>query len=186
LTANAQQVAAADQPFYFNDVDAIQGADEFWEDKLVLASTNMMPFISNYINQGSGNGENQSFQFAGKKFRFSNAVIDGAGKTATAFVMPLGGIGVLTRVNIDAKMGNSTTDGTQWSTENIDGLPFPVGVMYKSTCSDQSTLNVSGLGHLDATMVEQWQFSIDFATVTAYNSNPVTLASGIKKLEFLP
>jgi len=64
-----------------------------------------------------------------------------------------------------------------------EGFPFPVGVMYKSVCSDQSALNGSGMEHLTATMLESWQFSIDFGLVTPYQSDAAR-PSPIKKFEF--
>jgi hypothetical protein len=99
--------------------------------------------------------------------------------------MPIGTLGLLTRVDVDAQLQNKATDGTEWGTIQIDGIPFEIGYMYKSQCSDQSALNGTGLEHLKATMVEKWQFSVDYALVTPYNSDPATLSSAIKKVEFL-
>jgi len=108
------------------------------------------------------------------------------GVNATGYFMPDGSIGMLSRVAIDARMGHKATDGTEWSEERIPGLPFPVGVMYKSSCSDQKTLNGSGLAHLEATMIEHWQFSYDYAILTPYNSDLAAKASAIRKFEFVP
>ena len=173
--------------FFFNDLDAINFADDFYNDSVfVVGNHTVMPYVSKFINQGGGNDENQSFQFNGKNFTFTNRITNGEGVNATGYFMPDGSIGMLSRVAIDARMGHKATDGTEWSEERIPGLPFPVGVMYKSSCSDQKTLNGSGLAHLEATMIEHWQFSYDYAILTPYNSDLAAKASAIRKFEFVP
>lgn len=184
LTGDAIQVAANQRELFFNDLDAIQMADDFdLMEHLVIGSVNLMPSVRHYINQGQGNDENLSYQFGDKNFLFSNRVVDGAGKLATGFAMPNGSIGLIPRINADALSGNKTTDGTEWSTERLDRLGMDVGVMYKSSCEDLSA--VQGLEHLSATTVERWQISLDTAIITPYNSAPTTNAGGIKKFEFV-
>lgn len=184
LVANTLQVDAVEQETFFNDVDVIMNQDDFWSPEwLVLGSTPLMSSIRHYINQGAGNDENLNYQFGNHAFRFSNQLVDGAAVKSTGFIMPYGSIGLLTRINIDARMGNKASDGTAWEKVFLDVLGFEVGVMHKSTCSDKSAL--PGLSHLKATMLENFQFSLDFALLTPYNSDAATIAGGIKKFEFL-
>lgn len=185
LVGNTLQVTLAQQEYFFNDIDTIQQEDEFYGEHYVIASTSLLPSVTHYINQGSGNDENLSYQFADKTYRFSNNVINGTGVNATGFIMPVGTLGMMTRVDVDAQMNHRSTTGTEWGTVSIDGIPFPMGYLYRSECSDQSALNGTGLEHLTATMVEQWSFSVDVALVTPYNSDPATNAGAIKKFEFL-
>lgn len=183
ILANTIQVTSTQQELFFNDVDVIMNQDNFWSPEwLVLGSTPLMSPVRHYINQGGSNDENLTYQFDKYSFRFSNQVIDGADIKATGFVMPYGSIGLLTRVNIDAEMGNKTSDGTTWEKAFLDTLGFEVGVMYKSSCGDKS--NIQGLEHLEATMLENFQFSIDFALLTPWNSDPTVQAGSIKKFEY--
>ena len=187
VVANTIRATEAQLDFFFNDIDAINFADDFYSDNVfVVGNHTVMPYVSKFINQGGGNNENQSFQFAGKNFTFTNRIANGMGVNATGYFMPDGSIGLLSRVAIDAKMGHIATDGTEWSEERIPGLPFPVGIMYKSSCADKSALNGAGLEHLEATMVEHWQMSFDYAILTPYNSNLATKPSAIRKFEFIP
>jgi hypothetical protein len=185
FTGNAIQVSQAQQSLFFNDVEPIQNAGDFYGENYVVANTNMMSNVNHYINQGAGNDTNLNYQFADKTFRFSNAVTNGSGVISTGFIMPIGSLGLLTRNAPDEILGNKTTDGTEFGTIMIDGIPFEVGYMYKSTCSDKSALNGSGLEHLQATMVEQWSFAVDYALITPYNSDASTKEGTIKKVEFL-
>lgn len=187
LTGNAIQVEPDALDFFFNDLNAINYADDFYDTTIkVVANHRVMPYVSKFVNQGSGNDENLAFQFAGKDFRFSNRITNGAGVKATGYFMPDGSVGMLTRVDIDARMNHSAGDGTEWMEETVPGLPFTIGIQYKSKCDDMSALETAGLEHLKATKVEHWQLSFDFAIVVPYNDDLTTKASSIRKFEFVP
>ena len=187
LAGGAIQVPVADQEHFFNYIDPINYADDFYNTEVyVVGSHALMAPVNKFINQGAGNDENQAYQFAGKSFRFSNRVVNGATKKSTFYFMPNGTLGLLTRVDGDARDNAIATDGTQWFEDTLPGLPFTVGIRYKSKCSDESGLNAdSQLGHLTATLKEEWQVSFDFAVITPYNSDAVNNAGAIRKVEFV-
>lgn len=187
LTGSAIQVPVALQDFFFNDLEAINYADDYYQPRIkIVASHTVMSVVNKYINQGAGNNTNLSFQFAGKDFTFSNRITVGGGKTATGYFMPDGSIGLLTRVAIDSKMDATATDGTEWSEQRLPNLPFTVGLQYKSKCDDLSAIEASGMGHLTASKLEMWQFSFDYAIVVPYNSDNTTKAGSIRKFDFVP
>lgn len=186
LTGNALQVALAQQQFFFGDIDPINHEDDFYStEAYVIASPSMMSPISRYINQGGGNDANSSYQFAGKNFAFSNRVTNGAGKGSTAYFMPNGSLGLLTRVDVNAELGLKAADGTEWRKDTIPGIPFPVGVQFKSICADGSAVAGAATAHLKATVKELWEISFDYATIVPYNDDYTTKSSAIRKVEFL-
>lgn len=182
VVGNTIQVTLAQEEYFFNDLETIMEGDDFYSMPFkVIGSSTLKPAVKHYSKQGVSNDENLAYQFDGYDFRFSNHVTIGAGKKSTGFVMTDGSIGIMTRVNIDAEMGNKAGDGTEWGKTTMDVFGFEVGYMYKSKCADLS--GQAGLEHLEASMVENWQFSVDVALLTPYNSNPATLAGVIKKFE---
>ena len=183
VVGDTLQVPLAQRPTFFNDLSVImQGDDLYSVPYKVLGTTTLQSPVNHYINQGGGNATNTQYQFGDYDFRFSNALPVSAGKFASGFVMPDGSIGLLTRINEDARKGHSTTKGTVWETDTIAGLGIEVGVMSYSECDDMSAN--AGLEHLTATKVEKWQFSVDVAVITPYNSDPLTKAGAIKKFDF--
>lgn len=187
LTGSAIQVEPHEYEFFFNDLDAINMADDFNEPNIkVIANHTLMPHVRKYINQGGGNSTNTQFQFLGKDFLFSNRVTNGAGVNATGYFMPDGSVGLLTRTDGASQMGLKAGDGTEWFEDLLPGFPFPVGVQYKSKCDDKSALETAGNEYLEATLVEHYQFSVDFAIVVPYNTDLTTKASSIRKFEFIP
>lgn len=186
LVAGAIQVPVAEQDFFFNDIEPINYADDFYATTVkMVSSASMMSVISKYINQGGGNAVNTNFQFSGKDFRFSNRITNTAPAKSTGYFMEDGSIGLVTRVDPDAMDENEATDGTRWFTDRLPGMPFDVGIKYNSKCSDQSALEATGLAHLTATLIEHWQISFDFAIIVPYNSDLATKPSSIRKVEFV-
>jgi hypothetical protein len=187
LAGSALQVTPANLDFFFNDLDPINFADDFNAPTIrVIANHVVMSTVNKYINQGQSNSANTMFQYFNKNFTYSNRISNGVGKLATGYFMPDGSVGLLTRVDVDSRMNHVATDGTEWREETIPGMPFPVGIQYKSKCDDQSALEASGLGHLTSTLVEQYQISFDFAIVVPFNTDLATKPSSIRKFEFIP
>lgn len=186
LVGGAIRVTKSQERFFFNDVQAINFADDFYNDTIVvIANHNVMPLVSWYTHQGESNYENTRFQFAGKDFYFSNQIENESGVVGTAYFMPNGTLGILSRVNVDARLGHVASDGTEWAEDTIPGFPFRVGIMRKSVCADKSTYDATGTAHLTATMLEQWQISVDYAVLTPYESDPANQPTAIRKVEFV-
>lgn len=184
LSGDTIQVPVAQQEFFFNDLNAINFADDFNNPTMrIIASHSVMPVAERYINQGGSNATNTAFQFAGKNFTFSNRITVATGKKGSAYFMPDGAIGLLTREDVDARMSAKSTQGMSWFVDNLPGLPFPVGFKFFSGCADKSAER--GLAHLGSTLVENWQISVDYGILTAYNSDTVR-PSAIRKFEFVP
>jgi len=184
LVGNALQVSPAEQKTFFNDLEVIMEGDDFYSEPFkVLGSTTLKSPVRHYGEQVVGNNETLNYQYDAFDFRFSNHLTNGAGVKSTGFCMTDGSIGLMTRIAIDSEMGNKAGDGSEWGKVKMEKLGYEVGYLYKSKCSDESAR--PGLEHLEATMVENWQLSIDVAIVTPYNSDTATQAGVIKKFEFL-
>jgi hypothetical protein len=187
LAGFALQVQSVDRDFFFNDIDPINFADDYYNPEVyVIGSPALMATVMRYINQGPGNAANTAYQFAGKNFTFSNRVVNGPGVSSTGYFMPNGSMGLLTRVDVDARMRAVATSGVEWFEDTLPDLPWTVGIKYDSDCSDESTLNGSGLEYLTATKVEHWQISFDYAIIVPYQVDLATESSSIRKFEFLP
>lgn len=186
LTGNSLVVSGVEErKLFFNDIDPINLQDDFYdEDVYVIGTPSLMGEVRHYINQGGGNEENLAYQFNGKRFTFSNRVTNVAGASATGYFMPNGSIGLLTRVDPDARMRHKAGDGTEWMEETLPDLPFTVGIQYKSKCNDNSVIDAAGLAHLKASKIEHWQISFDYAIVTPYIKDASTKPQAIRKFEF--
>lgn len=186
LVGSAIQVTNADLDFFFNDLEAINFADDFGGSNIkVVTNHRFMSIVRKIDNQGAQNDENTAFTLIGKEFTFSNRIANGLAVKATGYFMPDGSLGFLTRTSVDGRMGHRSTDGFEWAVDTIPGLPFPVDIKYKSTCDDKSAMQATGTSHLTSTMVEHWQIAVDFAILTPYNSDLATKSNSIRKFELV-
>ncbi len=183
LLVDALQVAPADVPFFLNDAKSIMQADDFSRNGLeVIGDAQLASFVSQYVNQGSGNSENTAFQFNGYTFTYSNTVATSAAAVSTGYIMPQGSVGMVAKVSPDAAANRqSMSDGIRWSVEQSDLMGLPMSLMVKDECDDVSAIT----GNADDTnaLVKKYQMGINVAIVTPYNTGT---NGGIKKFDYLP
>jgi hypothetical protein len=180
------QVATTEQDFFFNDMKSIMFADDFPTNGLdVIGDAQLPSFVNRYVNQGSGNDQNQAFQFNGYSFTYSNSTSTTAGAVSTGYVMPSGSVGMIARVSPDALNNRvSQSEGIRWSVEQSDLMGIPMELMVKDGCDDLSLLTTNNDD--TNTYFKQYQMAINVAVVTPYNSNIGANPGGIKKFDFLP
>ncbi len=183
LVADALQVAAIDIPFFLNDAKSIMQADDFSRNGLdVIGDAQLASFVSQYVNQGAGNGVNSAFQFNGYSFGYSNTTATSAGATSTGYIMPAGSVGMVAKVSPDAQANRqSMSDGVRWSVESSDLMGIDMSMMVKDSCEDVALIT----GNADDTnaLVKNIQLGINVAIVTPYNTGT---NGGIKKFDYLP
>lgn len=188
LEANRSEINnASGNPYAFaasNSVVPLAGNDYFLSELHSQMTYNELPsspinlvvsprfasYVDRYVNQGSSNDENRTFQFAGKNFYYSNNITVATTYRDVVYAMPPASLGFLSWIDPDAKAGNVSGDGKEWFIQDLPVSGFPVGVLYQSTCADNS----SKQGGLEASMTESYSFSFDYMFTTAYNSTPST------------
>ena len=187
LAGDALQVATTEQDYFFNDMKSVMFADDFPTNGLdVIGDAQLPSFVNRYVNQGSGNSENQAFQFNGYSFTYSNSTTTTAGSVSTGYVMPSGSVGMVAKVSPDA-MNNrvSQSEGIRWSVEQSDLMGIPMELMVKDDCADVSA--ITGNAEDTNALIKQYQMGINVAVVTPFVSGALaTTPVGIKKFDFLP
>jgi len=182
LLADALQVAAVDVPFFLNDAKSIMQSDDFSRNGLdVIGDAQLASFVSQYVNQGSGNGTNTAFQFNGYTFGYSNTTATSAAAVSTGYIMPAGSVGIVAKVSPDAQANRQSIDGVRWSVESSDLMGLDMSMMVKESCDDVSAIT----GNVEDTnaLVRNIQMGINVAIVTPYNTGT---NGGIKKFDYLP
>tara|TARA_R110000787_G_scaffold40780_4_gene101031 strand:- start:1312 stop:2355 length:1044 start_codon:yes stop_codon:yes gene_type:complete len=183
LLADALQVSAADVPFFLNDGKSIMQADDFSRNGLeVIGDAQLASYVSQYVNQGAGNGTNTAFQFNGYTFGYSNTTATSAAAVSTGYIMPAGSVGMVAKVSPDAAANReSMSDGIRWSVEHSDLMGVDMSMMVKDGCEDVAAIT----GNADDTnaLVRHIQMGLNVAIVTPYNTGT---NGGIKKFDYLP
>jgi len=181
VASNIMIVPEEDNDLFFNELDAIMMQNDFGGAFInVVATPRVSALIKELNAQGPGNDMNTAFQFGSKSLAYTRSVTPATGYRDVVYAMPTGSLGYLSWIDADSRMGNRSSDGHEWSVQNLPLLGHNVGLLYSSTCADKD----STLTGLDATLHESWQFSFDYAFVNAYNSDPSTYPGTIFRADF--
>ena len=185
LLVNALQVATANQPFFFNDAKSIMMADDFSRSGLsVIGDAQLPSFVNQYVNQGSGNNQDTSFQFNGFQFGYSRTTVTSAAAVSTGYVMPEGSLAVISRVNPDAQFNRSSESGVRWTVEKSELLGgLDMEMMIKDECADMAA--ITGNAADTNALVRSYQLGINAAIITPYAPAASGTNTGIKKFDFL-
>lgn len=172
VVSNAMAVPLSGNDLFLNELAQVMSQNDLPSEGINVVSTpRFQAMVREYSSQGQSNAENRMFQFGGYNFNYTNRITPATGDRDVVYAMPVGSLGFLSWVDMDAQMGNVSTDGKEWSMQMLPLLGFDVGVLFQSTCSDKSSS--IGTGY-EATMTESYSFSFDYAIVSAYNSSTGT------------
>jgi hypothetical protein len=184
LVGNAVQVTDAQKNLIYNDLSSIMSEDDFFGRYNVLGSQALRSVVGEYANQGAANSTNTQFQFGEYDFGYTNRIAAGAGNVATFYAMPKGTLACVNRNEPDAILGSTINSENYWDEVRVPIVDMDMGVRYFKECADNSTINGgAGASHLTGSMKETFIWSTDVAYITSYNSDPVTEAGPIHKVE---
>lgn len=183
VVGNAIQVSGPEAPDFYNQMSGIMELMDFYGTYDVMANTMHHPLVKRYMNQGGGNQMNDSFQFAGYDYHFSNRIPTNPGVHSTSYIVPKGTVAIENRNDPDSIMGSVAGGGSKrWSQVELPLVNLTVGHYYTDDCRDISALH-PGTSNLTRSKVEGHEFSTDICLVTAFNDRRSTTYSPIQKVE---
>lgn len=171
-----------------HDLGSIMISNDFEPNRMdIVGNQGLRSIASRMEGFGTYNSENRAYLLDGYNWSFSNAISNAAGKSATAYAIEDGTLGMLTRVTPDSIYGTTTGDGHRWDQVNLPGLNFNVGTYEYDEVVSLGDTEPNDLGagteYLTRTAMEVVDFSFDIALFTKYNSAPATIPSGIVKFD---
>jgi hypothetical protein len=166
FTANVVTIPNAAKSTYLNEIYQSMYADDFNGPFNIVGSPALMSANAFYNNQGAGNSVNTMFQFGDFNFDYSNRVTKSSGAESTFFVMPYGSLAILDWIDPDSRFGNRISETNYWTTVDLPIVGLKAGLHVQAACADNSGLSTG----LDASLTENFNFSLDYALITPYIS----------------
>lgn len=133
---------------------------------------------------GIQNSENKQWQWDNCLFAFSNAIANSSGKKATGYAINNGTLGLLSRVEPDSVYRTKLGTSHEWDTAILPGLELEFGTYAYDEAVDLSGAGNAAITHLTRTGAKNFDFAIDLAFLTPYNSSPSTIPEPIIKFDF--
>ena len=165
------------------DLDPLFAANDYFNEIHLIGNGGMESLIGKLAEKGVYNSENKQMEYAGKILHYTPRITNDTGKYGTFYAVSGGNIGLLTRFEREAVMGRVSRTGHEWGIDNLPGLNFPVGTYYYESVGDYSAINGAASADMDRVWKQHYGFAVDVAFVTAYNSDPTTLANPIMMVE---
>ena len=180
---NALQITQAQKNDAYNQFGAIMNTmDLYGANVNVISTQSGMPMVNRLAAQGAGNAINESFQFGGYEWFYTNRMTNGAGVQSTMYLVQDGVVGVENRNDPDAIMGSRIGEVKEWDEVDMPLVNLRMASYYYQDCADKSALH-AGATHLTRTRIEGFEWSTDVVFVNAYNTNPPGRYTPMLKVE---
>lgn len=182
----AMQVPQTAKEDFYNQLGSIMQEMDFYDGGFdIVHNPKEAANVRRYAAQGSGNATNLAFQLPGYDYSQTNRITNGLGVESTLYAFQQGSVAIQNRNDADSILGSKVGDVIEWDEVTIpleDGGSMLIGSKYSKSCADESA---KGGGASEASLREEFQFSTDVVTITAYNSDPVNTYSPVVKFEIM-
>ena len=179
----SETAASLKESYILTDLDPMMMSNDYYGLTMdVVGNPGFHSIVRRMEGFSDANYEDRTLQFMNKSFHFSNGISNGAGKAATGFAVADGTLGVVTRVEPDSLSNTRLADGHEWGTVQVPGLDLTFGTYYYEKAVDASGLHAGTTG-LTRTYEQAFDFAIDIAFLTPYNSDAATIATPIIKFD---
>lgn len=179
---NAIQAPWAMRQEILGDLTPIMRANDYRTPIHLVGGAGLDSLILKLAQHGVYNDVNKRLEFEGKVLHYSNNVTKETGKFASLFAVAEGNVAMLTRVDREAFAGTKTFNH-EWGVVNMPYSGIEVGSHYYREVGDQSAIAGASSADMTCNVKEYFGFSVDVAFLTAYNSDPATIANPIVKVD---
>jgi len=179
----SETAASLKESYILADLDPMMMSNDYYSMTMdVIGNPGFHAVMRRMEGFGDMNQEDRTLQFLNKNMHFTNGISNASGKRATGFAVADGQLGVVTRVEPDSLAGTTLADGHEWATVQVPGLDLTFGSYYYENAVDASGLH-SGTTGLTRTTEQAFDFAIDIAFLTPYNSDASTIPTPIIKFD---
>lgn len=179
FASNIYSITAQQKESLFSDLKTLMTFNKFNGMIDIVANAGVKQLFDKLAQSGVNNAENKQMQYNGLNFNFSNNVANALGKGGSGYAIEAGTLGMLTRVEYDARMGNRATNGREFSVVTLPKTGIQCALYSYSEPQDKSSLQ----SNLERPIVEKYGFAFDAALFSAYNSAPTTIPTPIVKFD---
>jgi hypothetical protein len=173
----------ADRESVIGDINPILAANDFYGPIHIIGNGGVESVIRKMAEKGLYNETNKQLEYNDKILHFTNEVTNGDAQYGTGYAVTDGMLGLLFRFERECLLGTKSRTGHEWGLENLPMLNIPVGTYYYESVGDYNAIAGDATADMTRNLKQHYGFAVDIAVITAYNSDPETLASPIVKFQ---
>lgn len=179
FSANTVNGKWSERENIFGDLEVLMGSNDFYGTQHIIGDPGVDSIMRKLEQHGLYNAVNKQNEFRGKIVHITNNIAADPSKYAQGYAVNAGSLGMLTRFERDCLLGTVSGDGHEWGIATLPLLNMPCGTYFYDSVGDYSTLAGEATADMKRTRKEHYGFAVDVAFITAYNSDPGSLASPI-------
>lgn len=180
VQGNELQVPWEGRDQIIGDLNPIMAANDYNRQIHLIGNAGLQSIIGKLAQHGVYNDQNKQLEYMDKVLHWTYNLTNEENFYGSAFAVEDGNVGMLTRVDRAALSGIGTADH-EFGIENMPLLNIPVGIHYYRAVGDQSAIAGESSADMNCNVKEYFGFSVDVTFITAYNSDPATIANPISK-----
>lgn len=173
----------SDRESIIGDLNPIMAANDFYQPIHIIGNGGVESIIQKLAQKGLYNDVNKQMEYNDKILHFTNEVTNDSGKYATGYAVTDGMLGLLFRFERECLLGTVSRTGHEWGIENLPMLNIPVGTYYYESVGDYNAIAGAATADMTRNLKQHYGFAVDVSVLTAYNSDPNTIASPIIKFQ---
>lgn len=181
-TAGVISAPWASREDILGDIEPMMGANDFYGDLHIVGNTGIKSLLGKLAEKGLYNEVNKTYEWAGKRYHFSNRLVNDEDVYGTFYAVEDGNVDMLFRYDREAVRG-AEANGHTWDIVTMPYINVPVALHYYTAVGDQSGIAGEATADLTCGIKEYYGFSLDVAFVVAYNSDLAEKANPILKAE---
>ena len=179
FSGNTVHADLADEMRIFADVGPMMNSNDFYGKLHLIGNTGFQSLINRIGEHAEYNAENKSIHLRNRELHFSNRIANDTNIGATFYAVNEGSCGLLYRFEPESLLFTKSRTGHEWGMDRLIGLDLPVSTYYYEGVGDYSAQHGAASAHNTRAHKRFFGFSVDVCYVTAYNSDPTTIASPI-------
>lgn len=179
VTGNVIKATKAQGDLVIGDLNPMMYANDFFNPIHIVGNAGIEAKIRHLAEHGLYNDENKQLEYNDKVLHFTSEIPNDTNAYGTGYAVEDGNVGLLFRFERECIAGRKTADGHEWSKDMLPILNIPCGTYYYESVGNYSGIAGAASADMDRVFKQHFGFAIDICFVTAYNSDPTTIASPI-------
>lgn len=185
-TGDSVQVPWSMRESIFGDLAVMMEANDYYGRLHIVGNSGVRSIVEKLRQFGEYNMQNKQYEYIDKIFHFTNNIENEANVFATGYAVEEGQVGMLFQIPWrEALNGTGPVLTHEWGIETLPYLGIPVATHTYQDVGNQSAIGGASTADMTCVVREHFGFSISVAFLTAYNSDPTTIANPIIKFEVL-
>lgn len=158
-----------DRETILGDLDVMMESNDFYDQLYIVGSNGVKSILNGLRKYGANNEKDETGEYNGKIFAFSNKIQNDTGQYATGYAINGNSFGMVFRHELQA-LDPRTYEGVPYTfqVESLPILNIPATIQQRNVFGDQTGISGAASAHLQRAIKTEWKATVDYAIIEPY------------------